>query len=110
MVLIVSIAPDHQSRFRFSTSIVTPEGKETFALTNKHFFLNSANLKDDQIISIEITPELAGKPWAIANQLYNSPVLDWVIVLFNKPLNPVNWPLIGTVIKAPIQSVVLPNV
>lgn len=106
----MSIAPDHQSRFRFSTPIVTLEGRETFALMSKHFFLNPANLTDDQVQSIEITPELAGRPWLIADQLYNSPILDWVIVLFNKPLNPVNWPLIGTVIKAPIQSVVLPNV
>lgn len=106
----MSLAPDHQSRFRFSTSIVTPEGHETFALMSKHFFLDPANLTETQIQSVEVTPDLAGKPWAIANQLYNSPVLDWVIVLFNKPLNPVNWPPIGAVIKAPIQSVVLPNV
>lgn len=106
----MSIAPDHQSRFRFSTPIVTTNGHETYALMSKHFFLNPANLDESEIQSVEITPDLAGKPWAIADKLYNSPVLDWVIVLFNKPLNPVNWPAIGTVIKAPIQSVVLPNV
>lgn len=109
-MVLMSIAPDHQSRFRFSKAVVTTNGAETFALMNKHFFLDPKNLADDQIISVEITPDLVGKPWAIADKLYNSPVLDWVIVLFNRPLNPVNWPQAGTVIKAPIQSVVLPNV
>lgn len=106
----MSIAPDPQSRFRLSKAVVTTTGAETFALMTKHFFLDSKNLRDDQITSVEITPDLAGKPWAIADKLYNSPMLDWVIILFNRPLNPVNWPQIGTVIKAPIQSIVLPNV
>lgn len=108
-MVLMAIAPDPQSRFRFSDSIIK-DNIETFGIMTKHFFLDPKNLKDDQIQSVEVTPELAGKPWAIANKLYNSPVLDWVIVLFNRPINPVNWPVVGTVIKAPIESVVIPNV
>jgi hypothetical protein len=105
----MSIAKDPHSRFLLSNPIIH-NGVEAFGIMTKHFFLDQNNLKDDQIISVEITPDLAGKPWAVANKLYNSPVLDWVIVLFNRPINPVNWPYIGTVIKAPIESVVVPNV
>lgn len=101
--------PDPQSRFGLSTPIIF-DGVETFGLMTKFPFLDPNNLKPTDIITMAITPDLAGKPWAIAQKLYNSPVLDWVIVLFNKPLNPVGWPAIGTVISAPTISVVLPLV
>lgn len=100
---------DPQSRFGLTTPIVF-DGVETFGLTVQFPFLDPNNLKPTEIVSLQVTPELAGKPWAISQQLYNSPVLDWVIVLFNKPLNPVSWPATGTVIKAPVVSVVLPLV
>lgn len=100
---------DPQSRFALSTPIVF-NGVETFGLTTSFPFLDPNNLKPSDIVTLTITSDLAGKPWAIAQQLYNSPVLDWVIVLFNKPLNPVGWPAKGTVIKAPSISVVLPLV
>lgn len=101
--------PDPQSRFGLSTPIIF-NGVETYGLATQFPFLDPNNLKPTDITSLAITPDLAGKPWAIAQKLYNSPVLDWVIVLFNKPLNPVGWPAIGTVIKAPSVSVVLPLV
>lgn len=105
----MSIAISQHSRFQDSTAIVA-DGVETFGLMTKPFFLDPKNLDPDtQIISITITPDLAGRPWAIANKIYNSPVLDWVVVLFNKPLNPVSWPANGSVIKLPVPSVVLAN-
>ena len=105
----MSLSNDPYSRFKLTESIYV-DGIETFGLMKKHFFLDKNNLRDEDIISVDITPAFAGKPWMIANEYYNSPVLDWVVVMFNKPLNPVNWPHIGTVIKIPVQSVVLPNV
>jgi hypothetical protein len=105
----MSLINDPHSRFKLTESIYN-NGMETIGIMKKHFFLDQANLSDDDIIKVTITPELAGKPWQIANKYYNSPVLDWVVVLFNKPLNPINWPHIGTVIKIPVQNVVLPNV
>lgn len=105
----MSISKEPYSRFNLSDPIKA-EGETTFGLLKRFSFLDPNNLKPEQIISVEVTPELAGKPWMIAHQLYRSPVLDWVIVLFNKPINPVNWPAAGMVIKAPIESVVLPLV
>jgi hypothetical protein len=105
----MSIAKEPYSRFRLSQPIING-GIETFGLLKKFPFLDPNNLNQDDVITVNITHEFAGKPWAIANSIYNSPVLDWVIVLFNKPLNPVNWPHIGSVIKAPVARIVLPNV
>ena len=105
----MTIEKEPQSRFNLSTPIIF-NGVETFGLLTQFPFLDPNNLQPADIVTLTITPDLAGKPWAIANQLYNSPVLDWVIVLFNKPLNPVGWPKNGTVIKAPSNSVVLPLV
>ncbi|MEM3000617.1 MAG: hypothetical protein QXU32_00675 [Nitrososphaerales archaeon] len=103
------IAKEPYSRFNLSEPILF-NGEATFGMIKRYPFLDPANLSDNQIISVQVTPELAGKPWMIADKLYNSPILDWVIVLFNKPINPVNWPHAGTIIKAPTESVVLPNV
>lgn len=105
----MTIEREPQSRFNLSTPIIF-NGVETFGLLTQFPFLDPNNLQPSDIVTLTITPDLAGKPWAIANQLYNSPVLDWVIVLFNKPLNPVGWPTNGTVIKAPSNTVVLPLV
>jgi hypothetical protein len=105
----MTIEKDPQSRFSLSTPIVF-NGVETFGLLTQFPFLDPNNLQPTDIVTLKITPDLARKPWAISQMLYNSPVLDWVIVLFNKPLNPVGWPAIGTIIKAPAASVVIPLV
>lgn len=105
----MSIAIDPHSRFKLSQPVVI-NGIETFGLLTKFPFLDPASIDDADIVKITVTPDMAGKPWAIANAIYNSPVLDWVIVLFNRPLNPVNWPPNGTVIRAPRQGLVLPLV
>lgn len=103
----MALAPDPQSRFRISTPVTTPEGAETFGLLTKYSFLDPKNLTQQQVIKLTITPNLVGRPDLIANQVYNSPVLDWVVVLFNKPLNPVGWPANGTVITLPVARIVL---
>lgn len=105
----MSLSIDPQSRFGLSESIYN-KGQETFGIMKKHFFLDINNLKEEDVLSIQITHDLVGKPWAIADKYYNSPVLDWVVVMFNKPLNPVNWPAAGAVIKIPSRDIVLSNI
>lgn len=100
-------ARNPQSRFGKSNPIMV-DGFATFGMLTKYPFLNPANLTQEQVTKLTITPDLAGRPDQIAQKLYNSPVLDWVIVLYNKPLNPVGWPANGAVISAPVASVVLP--
>jgi hypothetical protein len=105
----MTLAKDPQSRFKLTQSILRDD-IETFGLMKKHFFLDEANLRIEQIERVTVSHAQAGRPWVIADDIYNSPVLDWVVVLFNKPLNPVNWPPVGAVIKLPTAETVLPNV
>lgn len=105
----MSIEKEPLNRFNLSDPIVFND-VETFGLLTKYPFLNAANLEDSQIQTITVTQEMAGNPPMISNKLYRTPMLDWVIVLFNKPLNPVNWPQTGSIIRAPIAEVVLPLV
>ena len=101
------MAQNQQSRFGISDPIIV-DGASTYGMLTKYPFLTPANLTQEQVTKLTITPDLAGRPDLIAQKLYNSPVLDWVVVLYNKPLNPVGWPANGAVINAPLASVVLP--
>lgn len=105
----MSVSKEPQSRFKLSQPI-SIDGIDTYGLLKKFPFLDANSLDETDIVTIAVTPTLAGKPWAIADRLYGSPVLDWVIILFNRPINPMNWPENGSIIKAPAQKVVLPLV
>ena len=94
------------SRFGISSPIAYDNGIETFGLMKPYAFLDEKNLTQDEITVIKVTSDVAGRPDLIAWQLYNQPVLSWVIILFNKPLNPIGWPQTGTVIKVPDASAV----
>jgi hypothetical protein len=107
-MVLMALNNDPQSRFKLTQEVVR-NNIETFGLLTKHAFLDP-NLPEADIIRITVSPAQAGRPWLIASDIYNSPFLDWVIVLFNRPINPVNWPAVGTVIKAPRATIVLPNV
>lgn len=96
----MSIQVSSYSRF-FTTDTVVFEGKETFGLLVERDFLKRENLEEDQIIKFKVQPEYAGRPDLIANDVYGTPYLDWVVTLFNKPRNPLNWPYSGTTIELP---------
>ena len=97
------------SRF-FGTEIITRNGVETFGRWSRPEFLVPENLADDDILSITVDNTRAGRPDQIAVDLYNSPFLEWVIVMFNRPQNPVGWPKSGQVIRAPSSDVVFSNI
>lgn len=105
----MSLEKEPLNRFNLSDPILF-NNVETFGLLTKYPFLDAANLEDSQIQTIAVTQEMSNNPPIISNILYGTPMLDWVIVLFNKPLNPVNWPKTGSIIRAPIADVVLPLV
>ena len=48
-----------------------------------------------------------GRPDLISNDMYNTPNYYWVIVAFNSPLDPLNWPKTGMTIRIPnLNSVI----
>jgi len=92
---------------RFSgTQIVTKDGHVTFGLWTRPSFVDESLLDDDDVLEIAIDQDLAGRPDLIAQQQYGTPLLAWVVVMFNRPQNPLGWPLTGTTIRLPAASLV----
>jgi hypothetical protein len=94
------------SRFQGSQPIVR-NGKETFGLWVRSQAVNPAQLDQNKIQTIKIDQRLAGRPDIIANDLYGSPLLEWVVIMFNRPQNPLGWPPAGIIIRMPTRDVVL---
>lgn len=64
------------------------------------------NLQPSDLISVKITPGLAGRPDLIANEHYNSPYYSWIITMYNSPLNPIGWPKNGDLILIPRPGII----
>lgn len=100
------ITQNDLSRFK-QTSPVILNGIETFGLWSRPSFVDPSTLQDEDIITMSIDQQHAGRPDLIAYEVYDTPALEWVIVMFNKPLNPLGWPFVGTVIKLPTKAAIV---
>ena len=105
----MAISLDSTSRFK-QTEPVNKDGKETFGLWVRPEALKKENLNKEQIKILAITQANAGRPDLIAYDEYGSQYLDWIIIMFNRPLNTLNWPQAGLRIEIPIRSVILGKV
>lgn len=99
------------SRFRFSEPIITKDMGdinyiETFGLWTRPDFLKIENVPENQITLLQIDQSNEGRPDKIANDFYGSPFLEWIVIMFNRPLNPLGFPKAGTTIRLPSSSVV----
>jgi hypothetical protein len=94
-------------RFKNTPLIVSVDGNNTYGLFKKYSFLDEANLTDNDVIKVTVDSTIAGRPDLISSNLYSTSIYDWVIIMFNKVQNPLNWPKVGSVIKAPRRSVIL---
>lgn len=99
---------DEFSRYRF-TELVIFDGNETLgAWTQPSFLLDRPT--EDQIGVFRVTSAVEGRPDLIANQLYGSPLLDWVLISFNNARQGLNWPRAGSAIEYPLKSIVIPEI
>lgn len=96
---------DSTSRFLISQPIIHAN-HETFGLWRKPPGLDITQIDEHDISTILIDQNLAGRPDQIAVREYGTPLLEWVIVMFNRPLNPFGWPRVGDVIKIPSRSII----
>jgi hypothetical protein len=104
------MAIDVTSISRFSqTEAVIINGIETFGRWKRPDFINPDLLDEDQIRTFGVDNEFAGRPDLIATDFYGSPLLEWVVIMFNNPQNPIGWPVSGSVIRLPERSLVLVN-
>lgn len=96
------------SRFS-STDRIRFKGRETYGRWPSYSFLKQRP-PDNLIRTFRVTSAVEGRPDLIAYQVYGISTLDWVLIAFNKVIEPLNWPSAGTTIEYPLESIVVPEV
>lgn len=95
---------------RFSrTEMVIVDGCETFGRWKSYSFLKERPA-DENIEVFQVPSSMEGRPDLISQQVYGTPLLDWVLIAFNNARNSLNWPRTGDLVEYPIESVVVPEV
>ncbi len=101
---------DDYSRFRHTEMIVF-DGKETFGRwVMPDLLVNPPT--NNNIQTFKVTPALVGRPDLISNAVYNTPLLDWLIIAFNSDTSRgvLNWPKAGQILRYPTEDIVIPQV
>lgn len=98
---------DQFSRFKQTEQIIS-DGVETFGLWVQPSFLKRRPLEEN-IGVFRVNTATEGRPDLIANELYGTPLLDWVLISFNKARRSLNWPQAGDSIEYPLDTIVLPE-
>ena len=93
------------SRF-VDTELIEVDGLAVYGLWVRPDVINRDNLNEEDIITLSIDGSLAGRPDLIAQEQYGTPYLEWVVIMFNNPQNPLGWPKTGSVIQIPSKSAV----
>ena len=97
------------SRFTITEAIIR-DGKETFGRWKRPAFTDLDTLNEDDILTFSVDSSFAGRPDLIAFDQYGSSLLEWVVVMSNRPKNTLGFPPIGSVIRLPSRALVLVNV
>ena len=87
------------------TEYVIVDGKETLGTWSQPNFLKNPVAESD-IRAFKVDNKYEGRPDLIADILYDSPDLAWVLLAFNDARQPMNWPRAGSVIKYPDRRVI----
>jgi hypothetical protein len=98
---------DQFSRLQQTERIIF-DGVDTFGSWTQPSFLKTRPSEAD-IGVFRVTSALEGRPDLIAYRLYGTPLLDWVLISFNKARRALNWPRAGDSIEYPLDTVVLPE-
>jgi hypothetical protein len=96
----------HYSRYINTDQIQFKDDKSTNTINTVGLYLipdSISKLKPHELLSVKIGPELAGRPDLISEQQYGTPYYAWIVVMVNRPLNPINWPKNGDRILVPTQ-------
>ena len=93
----------HYSRYVGVNSVVH-NGHKSFGL----YLIPSTilNIPSSSLVSVEIVSGLEGRPDLISNKYYYTPYYDWVIIMYNRPINPIGWPKLGSTILIPTLEAV----
>lgn len=97
---------DDFSRFK-KTEQITRLNVKTYGRWARPDFVDQSKLEKKDIFSLSINQTFAGRPDLIALEFYGVPQLEWVVTMFNNPLNPLGFPVAGSVIKLPSKEAVM---
>lgn len=98
---------DSFSRFKKTPPTIV-DGKETYGRWVDFQFLRER--PDEEFIKVfQVTNPVEGRPDLISQAVYGTPLLDWVLIAFNKVRDPFNWPRAGEAIEYPADVIVLPE-
>ena len=92
------------SRFRFTPLMRTAAGKDTYG--RMVGFEKLRNIPGSSYELYVVPNGLAGRPDLIALEFYGNQHLDWILVMTNRPSQPLHWPSIGETIKIPHRDFV----
>ncbi len=101
------MALDNFSRFK-DTPLIIEKGVETYGVW-KGFPFTKQRPADEFIGIYQVTSQTEGRPDLIANAVYGTPYLDWVLIMFNNISEVFGWPRAGMAIEYPLETIVLPN-
>ena len=95
---------------RFSrTDMVIIDGNETFGKWKLYAFLKERPAEEN-IGVFQVTSAVEGRPDLISQQIYRTPLLDWVLIAFNNARDTLNWPRSGDLLEYPIESIIIPEI
>ena len=95
---------------RFSlTKKTTYDGQTTYGSWKKYSFLTN-QLPEASIGVYIVDSGTAGRPDLIANSIYGTTDLDWVLLAFNNVRDTLNWPEVGELVRYPAESIVIQEV
>lgn len=103
------IQQDSLSRF-YRVDPILFNGVSTFGKWPRPDWLKQELVNEQDILLFQVDQQYAGRPDLIAEHFYQTPFLEWVIVMFNRPLNPLGFPKAGSVIKILSRTVVFSNI
>lgn len=92
------------SRFIKTPLVKTRSGKDTYSIIEG--FESLKELSGDNYQVYVVDSSYAARADLIAQNFYGDSHLEWVIVLANRPKNPLNWPAAGESIKVPRNTYV----
>lgn len=101
----MALRQDTLSRFN-ETDTVVRDGKVSYGLWARYDFLDPNKLNEEDILTINVDQVTAGRPDLIAVEYYETALLEWVVVMFNRPQDPLNWPMAASVIRIPTKAAV----
>jgi hypothetical protein len=92
------------SRFKETARIVY-NNNPTFGLWSRPQVFD--NINESNVTKYQVESGESGRPDLIALKFYGSDVYDWIIIMYNQPLNPIGWPKQGDVISIPVRSAIV---